>query len=697
MRCLKRLLGNLVIGILSTSVFCQTSDLPVRRVVLYRSGVGYIERSGSVTGNSSLILPLREPQMNDLLKSLVMVDFDGGQILPVQYTPRDPLARTLSAFAIDISDNPSRAQLLYRLRGTEVEFRIGRRTVRGTVMSLEASTFYNGRGDIAVNLMTPRGLERVALSEVRSFRVKDERLQKELELALQAIGGGLDNQRKTLEIKFAGNGRRRVLVGYLTEMPQWKMTYRLVVAQGQPALLQGWAIVENTTDEDWNNVQLQLVSGRPVSFIQNLYEPFYPKRLRYTPPADTSLLPPVPQAGIGEFSEAERPSEAIRPIGEPDFLGSRASFGRAFAVPSVAPDAFGAPMERAAGAAGRPMAPGAEAMAMAPDAMQKSTAEMATGQERGVLFDYRIDQPVTIARQHSALVPVINRPVEVEPVSLYNANNQRFHPFFGVRLKNTTGLTLMDGPLTLYLDGAYGGDSIMQTIEPNGDRFLLYALDVAVEVNQRGESSTRRMVSVSIANGILRRTIKDVRTTTYEIQNRDSRPRTLVVEHPRREEWELAEPTATERTADFYRFRLALEPQKATTLRVAEEKSLQEEFSLVKMQDPQLTELILNGDLPEAARKALERIIDLRMMLVATERQIQEQERRIRSITEDQARIRENMRVLDQKSALYKEYAETLARQEREIQEVRRRLEELQAQRDRQQKELSDYIAGLKF
>ncbi len=687
-----------LLSALAVSAFCQTTDLPVKRVVLYRSGVGYIERSGTVSGNASLILSLREPQMNDLLKSLVMVDFDGGQIMPVQYTPRDPLSRTLSAFAIDISDNPSRAQLLYRLRGMEVEFKLRRRTMRGKVMSLESGNARDSRGSLVgtmfVNLMTPRGMERVALHEVEHFRVMDERLQRELELALNAIGSGLDNQRKTLELVFSGSGSRRVLVGYLTEMPQWKMTYRLIVGQGQPALLQGWAIVENTTDEDWNGVQLQLVSGRPVSFIQNLYEPFYPTRLRYVPPADTSLLPPIPQAGLGDFQEETRTDQRPMQMREPPFLASPDSRPM-LASPMMAEGlamARSTPEPRGFGGFGGAPAP---RMAMEPEAMEKSTPEMAVGQERGALFDYRIEQPVSIARQRSALVPVINRSVEMEPVSLYNAENQRFHPFFGVRLKNTTGLTLMDGPLTIYLDGAYGGDSIMQTVEPNGERFLLYALDVGVEVNQRGLETTRQQVSVNIANGVLRRRLKEVRTTTYEIQNRDSKPRLLVLEHPREEEWEVSEPSTDDRTADFYRFRLTLEPQKLTTFKVAEEKPISEEFALLSADMTQIRELILHGKLPQQIVQALERIAEMRRTIASTEAQIRSQEARINAITQDQARIRENMRALDRNSDLYKEYVATLTRQERELAEIRQRLERLREQLRQEQQALSDYIANL--
>ncbi len=672
------------------AVFSQPSDLPIRRVVLYRSGVGYLERSGVVTGTTSITLTLREAQVNDLLKSLVMIDLDGGQILPIQYTPRDPLNRTLSSFVVDISDNPSQAQLLYRLRGLEVEFQLRRRSLRGQVMSVEPANRPDRGGwsryDMRINLLRNGRLESLYLSEVQSFRVLDARIQQELESALRAIASGLDDRRRNIELRLQGTGQRRVLIGYLTEMPQWKMSYRLVISEGQPAILQGWAIVENTTDEDWNSVQLQLVSGRPISFTQNLYEPFYPARLRYTPPSEGALLPPLPQASLEQFQLEQRAQEPPRQIGEPPFLRrSESAGGFGGAAPDVVFGGMPAPRER-------PPAPGE---AMTPEAVQRSVPEMARGQERGALFDYRVEQPVTIARQQSAMVPVINRSVAAETVTFYNAKNHQYHPFFGIRLKNTTGLTLISGPLTVYLNGAYGGDSYMQVTEPDNEQFLLYALDVGVEVNRRDPITIKRMVAVAVANGMLKRHYRESRTTVYEIKNRDGRPRQLVLEHPRDNEWQLAAPTTSERTADFYRFQLNLQPQQATTFEISEEKSLFEELSLLAVDNNQLVQLLASGEIEPRLREAFQRIVQMRTAMSETERQIQARNSRIRAITDDQARIRENMRALDRNSDLYKEYVATLSRQERELAQLRQQLEQLQATYDQQSKELRDYIQGL--
>ncbi|MEJ5384439.1 MAG: hypothetical protein WHS44_06145 [Fimbriimonadales bacterium] len=641
--------------------------LPVTRVVLYRSGVGYIERFGRISGDATLTMAMRESQMNDLLKSLILVDLDGGQVLPAQYTPRDPLERTLSAFAIQLSDNPSMATLLNRLRGVPVEIQTEKETLQGTVLSIEvreeaASEVVVKRA--YVNLMTNPAMRSVPLDGITSLRVRDERLQGELQNALATIATGLDNTRKTIQLRFTGQGARRVLVGYLTEMPLWKMTYRLALSPNEPPLLQGWAIVENTTDEDWRNVRLELVSGRPVSFIQNLYEPIYPKRPTVQTQTDAALMPDVPEAAME--------------------LKADEMAGRA-AAPSSAPRRMGAPGEPG----------GFGGFGGAPRAMRESIVEMAQGQERGALFDYRIQQPVTILRQQSALVPVINRAIEAETVSLYNPANHPRHPFFGVKLTNTTDLTLMEGPVTVYLDGAYGGDAQLETLEPKGERILTYALDLGIEVVQDRANFTTQMLSVKIVDGVLQQRFEQRMENLYRLTSRDDKPRTVLIEQPYQDEWELVQPAKFERTATFYRFPVEVQPRQTATLRVVQKRTTQESFALLDSDEDLIRVLAQNQQLSEPVRQALNSILNRRRAIRNFEAQIRQQESRIKAITDDQARIRENMRQLDRNSALYREYVQKLTEQEREIEAARREIERLQEQRARAQRELSEYIAGL--
>lgn len=650
----------LIIGMCMATALAQ-GDLPVSRVVLYRSGVGYIERTGTVNGNARIQLSLREPQMNDILKSLVLVDFDGGRIEPVQYTTRDPLNRVLSSYAINIADNPSRAELLKRLRGVPVEV-FTQSTIKGTVLSVEERTVRDEksgqtRTEPLLHLLTGEGITTIALSEVSRFRVLDERLQKELENALLALASGLDTNRKVLELAFTGRGQRRVLIGYITEMPLWKMSYRLVIPREGKPLLQGWAIVENTTDEDWENVQITVVSGKPVSFIQNLYEPIYIKRPEYRPRLDVGIMPEVPQAAL-----------------EADLMKTGAA---------PAPEA----MPRAAG---RPLALGE-----AREAMEESLEPMAEGQATGALFEYRVQTPVSIRRQQSAMLPVINQTIEAEPVSLYNPRRNAQHPLFGVRLTNSTNLTLMEGPVTVYYDDSYGGDALMDTVEPKGVRIITYALDTDVEVSVDAGGIIREVLTTRIVRGVLEQRTKLLRTTRYTLRNRGTQPCTVLVEQPYDGEWTLLQPSAEERTRDFYRFKRVLAANQTDTFEVREERVVSETYALLTADMDSLQLVLRNARPSEAMRKAIQEIIERRRQIALLQSEVQREQQKIASIERDQERIRQNMAQLDRASDLYKQYVQKLTQQEREIEQARERIERLQKQIADAQQALSDYIQGL--
>jgi len=657
--------------VLAAEVWSQES-LPITRVVLFRSGVGYVERTGTVEGNVTLTLRLRESQMNDLLKSMVLIDLDGGRVQPVQYAPRDPLSRTLSSYAIDIADNPSRAQLLARLRGILVEVQTSDAALRGHVLSVETRTVRpvpsldpqptgSGKGprgeeESFLNLLTEQGIQAVSLDSVKSIRLLDERLQNELTGALQTLAGGLDNVRKAVQLRFEGSGRRRVRVGYLMEMPVWKMTYRLVLPERGKPLLQGWAIVENTTDEDWRNVQVSLISGWPISFIQNLYEPFYRRRPVIRPTVEEELQPFIPEAAQAAPPEQE---------------GEK--------VLKAMTDLFTKMASKAA----------------LPDVMRRSVEEMAVGQERGTLFEYRVQVPVSIDRQQSALLPVVNQTVEAEPIALYNPARHAAHPFFGVRLTNTTDLTLMEGPVTVYYEDSYGGDALMDTIEPKGERILTYALDWGVEVRHELQDSQARILTLRIHRGVLQLQIRHRRTNRYTLTNRDRRPRSVLVEQPYDGDWELIEPKPAERTRSFHRFKVSVESGQTAVLQVVEERTVEEAYALLDEDIDTLQILLRNAQANAAVRQALQTILDRRNQIAELQDSIKAQQERIQAIERDQERIRANMKELDRASDLYKQYVEKLTQQEREIEEARRAIDALKEQLQSAERALSEFIQNL--
>ena len=270
--------------------------LPLSEIVLYSSGVGYFQRDGVVDGRQELELRFKVDQVNDLLKSLVVQDFDGGQARAVTYDSRDPVAKTLKTFAVDVTANLGLTKLLERIRGEAVEV-AAPGMLRGVILGVEQKKEKVGEKDVVeveyLTLVAPDGIRSIPLSQVQRIRLENPRLNEELQQALQVLASGRDTQRKAVRFEFDGAGRRRVRVGYIAETPVWKTSYRLALAEGKPAFLQGWAIVENTGDEDWSNVRLALVSGRPISFIMDLYEPLYAKRPVVVSELYQSLRPQV--------------------------------------------------------------------------------------------------------------------------------------------------------------------------------------------------------------------------------------------------------------------------------------------------------------------------------------------------------------------------------------------------------------------
>ena len=270
------------------------SRLPLKKVVMFNSGVGFFQHDGEVTGDTQVEMKFNVDDVNDLLKSMVVQDLNGGRISTVTYASRDPITKTLKTFAVDLTDNPTLADLLDQVRGEKVEAEAPNKIV-GTILGVEKRKQKVGENETVenefLNLLTDEGLRSLPLASIARIKLLNESLDRELRQALTILALGHSADKKSVTLKFLGDGRRQVRVGYIQEAPIWKTSYRLVLNdEGQP-LLQGWALVENTTEEDWKDVSLTLVSGRPISFIMNLYEPLYVPRPVVEPELFASLRP----------------------------------------------------------------------------------------------------------------------------------------------------------------------------------------------------------------------------------------------------------------------------------------------------------------------------------------------------------------------------------------------------------------------
>ena len=434
--------------------------LPLSSVTLFSSGVGYFQRTGQVEGNTSVSLSFKTKDINDLLKSMTLQDFDGGSVTSVNYSPRDPLNTTLKSLAVNLTGNPGLAGILSQIRGEKVSVVSGEQGKKsGKVIGIENKLDSENRSAAYLNMLTKAGIQSLLMNDIISIRLLKPGLQADFEMALALLNETRSREEKQVTLHFQGQGRRTVQVGYLLETPVWKTTYRLVLGDQSTHFLQGWAIVENPTDEDWHDVRLALVSGRPISFVMDLYRPIYQ-------PRPTVALQLAPSLRPQEF-EAE--------------LRVAPSAPRRFSEPSSIPQA--AELYSGPGADALPMEEYEEELDLS-----LGVQSAARGGQAGEFFRYTIEHPVSLSRQESAMVPIVNQEIEGQRFGIYNQGSHVLHPFNSVKLKNTTGLYLLGGPVTVFEAGTYAGDAQIVSLPNGAERLISLSLDIDTQVKTETNS-----------------------------------------------------------------------------------------------------------------------------------------------------------------------------------------------------------------
>ncbi len=305
----------------------SASKLPVTKVVLFNSGVGYFERQGDIEGDVRVDLSFPVQDINDMLKSMVVQDLGGGQVSAISFESQAPVDKTLRSFAIDLSKNPTFGQIMDQARGERVEVVLQQSnttqpgTMSGAIIGIEKQKQQVGKDGIVesefLNMWCAEGMRSVKLTDVQRVRFLNPVMESEFKKALDVVTQAHDTQKKAVSLNFTGKGPRTVKVGYVVENPIWKTSYRLVLDKEKASFLQGWAVVENNTDEDWNSVGVNLVSGRPISFTMDLYQPLYVARPHVEPELFASLRPPTYSGGIPMTPSADdAQGQNLRKAGE---------------------------------------------------------------------------------------------------------------------------------------------------------------------------------------------------------------------------------------------------------------------------------------------------------------------------------------------------------------------------------------------
>ena len=660
---------SLMIACVATAL---AADIPVREVILYKSGVGYFERGGLLGAGESVRLDFKASDMNDVLKSLTISEQNGGKVTGLRYDSSEPLDKKLADFPFKIGGQASLALFLDQMRGARVELKYGAEIISGTVVSgrVVKGDDKQPEREQLVALLDSGELRTLDLAAASSIRFADPKLQLQLRDYLAVVNQSRSTDKRSIYIDSSDAKERQIAAGYMIPTPVWKSSYRLIFNEKSEPTLEGWAIVDNTTGEDWNHVRLAVVSGRPVSFISNLYEPKYVARQIVELPEDRAAAPVLYGGAVDELKQAAVAQFAPAP---PAAAKSMARLGTGSAGGLFAIN-------------GRPAAESAVAVNVA-------------AEDLGDLFEYRFATPVTVKKDESAMFPFLQQPVGARKLLIYSESYGE-HPMNAAELANSTGKTLDGGPITVFDAASYAGEALVTTLKAGDKRLISYAVDLGTRVTTQFDSSREMVREIHVNRGILTARAAIDETKTYTIRNVDQKPKTLIIEQTQRPDYKLIGQKPSETTTNAYRFEVKLSAGGTEKFPVAEERVYDTTMAVSSLTPDDLLAYVQNKALSDTGRRQLQQIASVKRQIADFDNQIRQLDANVNTIVSDQNRVRQNIQSLNQVSGQQdqvQKYAKQLATQESDLAGLRDRLGDLKKQKAAQESELNRLIEALDF
>jgi hypothetical protein len=663
-----------LLGLFAVPTFAAAQELVLKRVMLSSGGLGYFEYEATVEGDATLKLTVGLQQVDDVLKSLVVYDDKGG-VGGISLPGREPLAQAFKDLPFDQESLGSPADLLSTLKGAEVSVG-GGRAIKGRIISVQEETAALADGKATtkrtrVTLLTDRGLQQFILEDAENLQFTDSALRDKVGQALLAIQTNRAKEARTLELATRGEGKRTVRVAYIVEVPVWKASYRLTLPADPTAgraALQGWATVENLSGQDWKDVELTLVSGRPVAFHQALYDAYYVKRPEVPIEVAGRLMPGVDRGGV----DAERLKAGPPPPP---------------AAPAPAP--YRPQQER-----------GVAASTATPPAAAAADQFEATDAATQVVFRY--PRPVSVDNGRTLSIPIIDRQAPAQRLALYQAETAMRNPLAAVRLTNDGDSGLPPGIITLYerdKSGAvtYVGDARLSGFPVGETRILAYALDEKIVI-ERDAAQAERLATGTIVQGALRFSRVVRQTVTYRVKGPAKEPRQLIVVQRRLPGWTLVKPDlkTVELSEGNYRIPFELPGGDQTqTLEVVQEQTQQQELRLVDSAADQIRVYAQAREFDDKTRAALTKVLELQANVTEAQRKVTQADTERQRIVEEQSRLRDNLERVPANSDLQRRYLATLDRQETELETIAKRRAEAEKGVEAAREALRAYVAQL--
>jgi hypothetical protein len=432
-------------------------------------------------------------------------------------------------------------------------------------------------------------------------------------------------------------------------------------------------------------VGVNLVSGRPISFTMDLYQPLYVTRPHVEPELFASLRPPTYTGAIDR--EQWGAPGAPPPPGKPsDDKARKDSKGEGKAD-----------KDGGLGAGGGGGFGGGRGLKEREELdLSKGVSSAAQAMNLGDYFSYEIDHSVSLGRQKSAMLPIINQKIDASRVSIYNEKVHPKFPLLGLRFKNNTDLHLTQGPITVFDGSTYAGDARILDLQPKEERLVSYAMDLGTEIVPVAANDNGRRTSVKIVKGVIQTNLKFKESKTYTIVNRSEIDRTVLVEQPFRSQFKLtSEVKPVETASDVYRFQVSVPKGKTEKLTVTEERDDGERIEINNSDDGKI-QMIINEPLAsKEIRDALQTSLKMKWDLAKTLEDIKNNQREQDRIKAEQPRLRENLKVLPGSDPLVKKIQDKLLAQENEIEKYEADIKTLQAKADKQRHDFESYLVGL--
>lgn len=656
------ILGGFMMSLNANSL--KDIDIPIKKVTLYSSGVGYFEHKGSLNAPSKLSFPFETSSINDVLKSIVIYDPNTDSPL-ISYPSEKTLQRTLDSLSVNLSNNPSIVEILNSLRGAEVKV-FTSKEISGKIIGAATKKIKKDGEvieDSTLSILNNEKIQVISTSEIVSYSFTDKKITDDFNRALELILSSKNSNIKNININLLGDKKRDIAISYVVASPVWKATYRFDLSD-KKSYLQGWAIVDNVGEMDWENVELSLVTSRPTSFIQNLYEPYYTNR------------PTIPLS-IAGFADARVYKDGFEE--QEEMMHNKMVYE---SVADMAPQASVSKLT----ARNKEYAPIGQYMP-------------ANAKTAGDMFIFTTPKPITLQRQQSAMIPLIGTNFEAKKISIFDGSKASTdfatNPAIGVRFKNNSGMKLPAGPITVYDAKTYAGDALLEFLPENENRIISYGDDLSVN-GILSSSSSSFIDSATISKGVLIIKRKNVYDKTYTFKNSAKNSKTLILEHPFIHNSNLIEPKKySEKAGNIYRFDIDLVPNKETKFIVKEETLNHERINISTLNNATLISYASDKNIPKNIKDSLKKAASLIVDANNANIELTSLQQSLSLKINEQDRIRKNIDSVKSDSTSGKEYVKKLSELDGDIESINKKIEAALIKVQKTQKAYGDFIYSL--